>query len=166
MKKTGAHAQMAQTGEHGDRQLHHCSVVEIDGTGVLVEGRSGSGKTAMAFGLVEAAQRDGRPAIFVADDQAMLACRAGVLWALAIAPIAGKAELRGFGIIAVDHTPQSRIGLVASLVEDELVERMPPPRTRVLLGVEVPMLELPRRHESQCVRIVLAWLGGARTVCE
>jgi HPr kinase/phosphorylase len=164
MKKIGDYPRSAQSAEKRDVRLHHCCVVEIEGTGVLIEGKSGSGKTSLAFGLIEAAQRDGRAAYFVADDQAMLSSRAGQLWATAMAPIAGRAELRGLGIIAVKHRRRSRIGLIASLVEDALVKRLPAPMTRNLVGVTLPVLELPCRHESQCARIIRAWLNGARPV--
>lgn len=154
------HAQSPRGDGGGDRHLHHCSVVNLDGAGILIEGESGSGKTALAFGLLEAARRDGRPAHFVADDQAMLSARHGELWAAAVAQIAGMAELRGFGIVEVEYMERTQIDLIASLVDDGQVVRMPLPETKALLGVEVPMLELPRRHESQCVRIVIAWLAG------
>jgi HPr kinase/phosphorylase len=166
MKKIDAHQKPAQAADKRGGELRHCCVVECGGTGVLIEGKSGSGKTSLAFGLIESARREGREAQFVADDQAMLSRHGDELWAAAIAPIAGKAELRGLGIVAVQHRHRSRISLIASLVEDERVERLPAPETQVLLGIAIPVLRLPCRHESQCVRIVRAWLDGARPACD
>jgi serine kinase of HPr protein (carbohydrate metabolism regulator) len=72
--------------------------------------------------------------------------------------IAGLAEVRGLGIVPVRHRPSPEIGLVVRLVEDEKMERMPDPQTCQLLGVTLPVVNTPVRHEAQAVRIVLASL--------
>lgn len=144
--------------------IHACAV-EIDGVGVLIEGPSGSGKTSLALGLLEAAERRAIEAHFVCDDRALVEAADGVLVARVPAAIAGKVEIRGFGIAAIAHRPSCRIGLAVRLVGDEMLERMPPPRTVRFAGVELPRVEVPARHEAQGVRIVMAVLarmaGGA-----
>lgn len=140
---------------------HHCTVIELDGLGIAIEGPSGSGKTSLAFGLIEAAGSKGLVACFVCDDQALLEVRSGEILAHAPESIAGKAELHGFGIVDIDHKPQTRLGLLARLTGK--VARMPEQHEANLLGVSLPMIEVPARHESQSARIVFAWLEANRT---
>ncbi|HSO47252.1 MAG TPA: HPr kinase/phosphorylase [Rhizobiaceae bacterium] len=136
----------------------HCCVVEIGGTGVMIEGPSGAGKTSLALGLVDAAARRGIPAHFVADDQALVERRGDGVTASVAQTIAGLAEIRGHGIVSVAHKPSCAIALVARLVADEAVGRMPIDKTAVIEGIELPLVEVPVRHEAQAVRIVLASL--------
>ncbi len=136
----------------------HCCVVEIGGAGVMIEGHSGSGKTSLAFGLVDAAARRGIAANFVADDQALIGRQGGRAIASAPDTIAGLAEVHGHGIVRVAHQPSCSISLVARLVPDEALDRMPAKKTTTLLDIEVPLVEVPVRHEAQAVRIILASL--------
>ena len=139
---------------------HHCTVIELDGTGIAIEGPSGSGKTSLAFGLIEAAKRRNMVAQFVCDDQALLDVVEGELVAHAPEAIAGKAELHGFGIVDIDYKAQTRLKLLARLAG--AATRMPLERQATLSGVPLPLIELPERHESQSIRIVLAWLEANR----
>ncbi|MEM7461778.1 MAG: HPr kinase/phosphatase C-terminal domain-containing protein [Pseudomonadota bacterium] len=137
---------------------HHCSVVEIAGTGVLIEGSSGTGKTSVALGLLEASRNRGLDCAFVCDDQAKLSVAAGKINASAPETISGLVELHGYGITEIEYKPNCTVELVARLVKESDVERMPDPCETDLLGVNLPLLKLPRLHESQSVRIILAWL--------
>lgn len=142
---------------------HHCSVVDLAGTGVLIEGASGSGKTSLALGLLEAAARLGMAGMLVADDQVILTLVKGEFRARPPEPLRGLAELRGHGIIQLPFKPETTIGLVARLVGDDLVDRMPEPRHESRIaglgpGRPVRIINLPRRHEAQGIRIVLAVL--------
>lgn len=143
-----------------DQTSHHCTVLEIDGCGILIEGPAGAGKTSLALGALDTAGRRGLPAYFICDDQALLSRHGARIQCRPVPSIAGKAELRGFGIIAVEYKSATAIGLIARLVDDTKVERMPLSRTGRILGVELPLLELPQRHEAQSIRILMAWLAG------
>jgi HPr kinase/phosphorylase len=142
----------------GPSANRHCCVVEISGTGILIEGEAGSGKTSLALGLVEAARARGLDAHFVADDQALVELSGNSVVARTPAAIAGLAEVRGHGIVPVKHREACKIGLVVRLVPDESIERMPLAKTCDLLGVTLPVVNTPMRHEAQAVRIVLASL--------
>ena len=96
-----------------DPANHHCCVVDISGTGVLIEGPSGSGKTSLALGLLERAEVMGRPAFLVADDQAMLQPVNGALVARVPGALAGKAEIRGFGISRRPYLENTVVRLVS-----------------------------------------------------
>ncbi|MCB1459685.1 MAG: HPr kinase/phosphatase C-terminal domain-containing protein [Nitratireductor sp.] len=145
---------------------HHCCVVDIDGRGILIEGRSGSGKTSLALGLVDTCRSRGRVAHLVCDDQAILTCHDGRLFANCPPLIRGKAEIRGFGITQVDSLDISRLVLAVRLVDDEDVPRMPEPRTGTYCGTALPLVTTPRRHEAQAIRIILAWLQEHRETAE
>lgn len=140
----------------------HCCVVSVDGAGVLVEGPAGSGKTSLALGLVDTARSRGLAAMLVSDDQAICQNRAGRLVATAPAAIAGLAEIRGYGIARMPFVAECDVAVIGRLVADAEVERMPAHATCSLMGVELPLLLLPQRHEQQCVRLLLAWLADRR----
>ena len=142
----------------------HCCVVEVDGTGVMLTGDAGSGKTSLALGLIEQAKLQGLDAHFVADDQALVWAEGGRLMAQVPEPIAGKVEIRGFGIDTIAFKSATAIGLAGALVADDRIDRMPEARSIRLLGVEIPELLLPERHEAGAARIVLGHLrANART---
>lgn len=138
---------------------HHCCVVTIGDAGVLIEGKSGSGKTSLALGLVAAGRQRELSADFVCDDQALLEAVAGKLIARQPAAIAGLVELRGHGIVSIATKSSTQIGLVVRLVGDQLIERMPVPLQTVLQGIALPLIEVPARHEARAIRITLARLG-------
>ena len=97
----------------------HGSCVDLSGTGVLLRGPSGSGKSDLALRLIDGG------AVLVADDRVDLAARDGSLTASAPANLAGSIEVRGMGIMAVPSIPRSAIGLVIDLVHEDALERMP-----------------------------------------
>jgi len=136
---------------------YHCSIVEIGNIGILIEGESGAGKTSLAMGLIETFNSLGVQSILVSDDQALLNVIEGTLIAKAPTSIAGKIEIRGFGIASVPYSDSAKISLLVKLIEDIKIERMPKVETKTLLGVSLPVLNLPIRHEAQAIRIVKAW---------
>lgn len=137
----------------------HGCVLAINDIGILIEGRSGAGKTSLMFGLVERFRRAGIDTEIVCDDYCTISqCEQGLM-ASAPDPIAGKAELRGYGIVSVAHRSNAKLGLIVSLVPDEDVERMPEPQTATILNVTLPLIHVPERHEEAAVRIITARLG-------
>ena len=142
---------------------HHCSVVTVGGFGVLIEGPSGSGKTSLALGLLDACRAKGIEGALVADDQAFLTCDADGLRAQAPETIRGMAEVRGYGIVSLPFREWAGIHLIARLVDDEAVERMPEENQlsrigKLALTRPLPVCDLPRRHEAQGIRIIMAVL--------
>ena len=51
---------------------HHACALEIHGTGILIKGSSGSGKTSLMLGLLERAKLENLNAAMIADDQVLL----------------------------------------------------------------------------------------------
>ncbi len=137
----------------------HASALQLQGTGIAILGPSASGKTSLMLGLFEHAARHGLSAAILADDQVLLEARDGAVIAVAPPSIAGMVELRGYGIVGVNHITSMRLDLVCRLVDDATVARMPISRSIDLHGTHIPVLDLPQRHESAAVRIVMADLG-------
>ncbi len=136
----------------------HGSLVQIDGKGILITGRSGSGKTSLALGLIETAKCHGGTAFLVSDDQVLVETTRDSVMGMAPSSIVGKIEIYGFGIVPKEYIPSSRIHLVVELVDDEKLERMPEPATHAIGECVLPMICAPVRHENLAVRIVMAKL--------
>lgn len=127
----------------------HASCVAIGDRAVLIEGRSGSGKSDLALRLID---RGGK---LVSDDYVVVTRRDGALWATAPANIAGMMEVRGIGIVPMDAIKEARVGLVIQLVDSP--ERMPEPRgMRRIAGVELPEMALPSLEASAPIKIEIA----------
>lgn len=103
----------------------HATCVLIGRYGVLIRGPSGAGKTALAATLIRETRRDGGFAFLVADDRVALSAENGRLVARVPATIAGRMEIRGCGIVPVDHEPAAVVRLVVDLVAPGALDRMP-----------------------------------------
>lgn len=130
-------------------EMLHASTVEIGGRAVLIEGRSGSGKSDLALRLID------RGARLVSDDYTLVKREKGGLLATAAPNIAGKIEVRGLGIIELGNVEDVPVGLVVTLGED--VERIPAADvTRKIAGVAVPVVTLKGLEASAPVKVELA----------
>ena len=134
----------------------HATTIYIDGSGVLLSGPSGSGKSDLALRLIDGGAR------LVADDRTDLALADGRLVASAPWEIAGRMEVRGLGVLEKDAVPQTVLTLVVELVDPENVERVPKDVTTTLLGVDVPVVRLYAFEASAAakVRAVLMAAGA------
>jgi len=99
----------------------HATCVVYKRRGILIVGKSGSGKSDLALRLIALGAR------LVADDRADLAVRNGALVATPPKIIAGLLEVRGVGIVETPHAASARIALVVDLSGS--VERLPEHRT-------------------------------------
>lgn len=145
---------------------HHATVVELNGKGVMIEGASGSGKTSLALGLMETFQRDNGSAVLISDDQVILETighEKPFLVAHRPQPIAGKIEIRGYGIVNINSKERTSIDLIAKLVNDEEIERYPNTQSCMVDAVEIAMIKVPIRHETQSIRIISAKLNEIST---
>lgn len=134
----------------------HGTCIELAGTGVLLRGPSGSGKSDLALRLLD------RGARLVADDRVDLHAADGTLSARAPEPIAGLVEVRGLGIITVPTVTEVRLGLVVDLVAPAAVERLPEPKTCTFLGIHLPLVQLAPFEASAAAKLRLA----VRTLCQ
>lgn len=113
-------------------QRMHASAVSFGPRGVLILGRSGSGKSSLALQLMALG------AVLIADDQTELFLKNGVVWARAPEAIAGLIEARGVGVLnaAAGSAP------ICTVVDLDHVEtqRLPPQRSMKLLDIDLPHL--------------------------
>ena len=148
-----------------DGKNHHACAIQVAGAGVLITGKSGSGKTSLAHGLIAHFYNKAENAHWVSDDQVCLSVANGTLWAKAPEPIAGKAELFGLGIVEVPFITGTGVDLVVSIKPDEAIERMPDDRFAAFCSpgscreIRIPLLDVPERHEAQSIRLVVAKLA-------
>ncbi|WP_237267543.1 HPr kinase/phosphorylase [Sulfitobacter alexandrii] len=101
--------------------------------GVLIIGPSGAGKSALALQLVALG------ASLVADDRTRLSRQDGTVMADVPETIAGLIEARGVGILRLPPAGPTPLALVVDLGQTER-ERIPPPRSHDVLGLELPCL--------------------------
>lgn len=124
----------------------HASCVAIDGRAVLIEGRSGTGKSDLALRLID------RGAQLVSDDYTVLLRQGSDLIARPPDTLAGKIEIRGIGILDVPH--KSDIPVAMLVVITDTPPRMPAGgRRRVLAGVAVREIALPSLEPSAPIKV-------------
>jgi serine kinase of HPr protein (carbohydrate metabolism regulator) len=109
---------------------------------VLIRGSSGAGKSRLALDLIEAARAGAlRFARLVADDRVHLEAAAGRLLAAPADALAGLLEVRGVGLLRLNHEPSAVVGFVVDLAAAD-AERLPAPEDRhiAIEGIKVPRL--------------------------
>lgn len=127
----------------------HASTVAIDGRAVLICGPSGSGKSDLAFRMID------RGFTLVSDDQTIVRSDNGRLLASAPQNIAGKLEIRGIGIVEMDATADVPVALLVELTSD--VTRMPDDsRERLVLDASVPLINVDAKTASAPAKVALA----------
>jgi HPr kinase/phosphorylase len=87
----------------------HASCVRVGRAGVLLLGKSGSGKSDLALRLIA------ESACLVADDRTELFVKNGKLFARAPENLTGLIEIRGLGIVEFASVPQTAIMLAVRL---------------------------------------------------
>ena len=87
-----------QAGDPAHSQTLHATTVAFDRRGILILGKSGSGKSSLALDLM------GRGATLVSDDRVHLSHVPGGLKASPPEAIAGVIEARGVGLLAAEWT--------------------------------------------------------------
>jgi len=127
----------------------HASCVAIDGLAVLLEGRSGEGKSDLALRLID------RGAKLVSDDYTICQREGRGLIAFPPPNIAGKIEVRGIGIIDMPWVERVPIVLIVGILET-------PPRMpegfgkRRIAGVDIAAVDLPSLEPSAAIKVELA----------
>jgi serine kinase of HPr protein (carbohydrate metabolism regulator) len=116
----------------------HASAVLVGPRAVLIRGPSGSGKSRLAFALLET--RTLPFARLVADDRLHVEAAHDRLLVRPAAALAGLIEIRGLGLRRLDYEPVAVVGLVVDLMAPD-AERLPRPATATsLAGVSLPRL--------------------------
>ena len=111
--------------------IMHASCVDVNGSGVLIVGRSGSGKSSLAINLLALGSK------LVADDQCELVRKDDGFRISKPASLPKSIEIRGVGLISVPMINETRLDWVVNMDEVEK-ERMPTPRFTEIGGFRVP----------------------------
>jgi len=121
----------------------HAGAVLTGATAVLILGASGSGKSRLAFALLNAAATGLLPfARLVADDRALLEAQNGRLLVRPAPALAGVLELRGVGLLRFPHEPLAQVGLAIGL--GETGDRLPEMNASWShKGIKIPYLACP-----------------------
>lgn len=133
----------------------HATCVSVDGRGVILRGPSGSGKSDLAFRLID------QGGILVADDRVDIEVQNGSVIARPPLNIAGQIEVRGVGIMRLTYLEETRLDLIVDLVERDEVLRLPEGTPASLLGINFKHLCLHAFDASTPTKIRLA-LGASK----
>ena len=130
--------------------LLHASCVAVDGVGVLIRGKPGAGKSDLALRLIDTG------AALVADDSCETSVRGGSLYVTAPTTIAGKLEIRGYGIVKLPARAEATVGLVVDLKAEAEIERLPETATCDIDGVALPLLTVDAFSASAPAKVRMA----------
>lgn len=112
----------------------HASCVSIGSKGVLLLGKSGSGKSDVALRLMA------RGAMLVADDQVILRAEEGALVASVDPHIRGLLEIHGVGLVRYPVATNIPVRLAVNLVPINEMEHIPTTQHFAALGISVPQI--------------------------
>ena len=119
----------------------HASAVLVGARAMLIRGPAGSGKSSLAFALIQAGHSGALPFTrLVGDDRVHLEAAHGRLLVRPPEALAGLTEVRGVGIRRVPYEPLAVVRLVVDLAAAD-TERMPSSESAM---TEVAGIALPR----------------------
>lgn len=124
--------------------------VAIQGSGVLLLGKSGAGKSDLALRLID------RGAKLVADDQVILTHDNGKITLSSPPTINGLLEVRDLGIFRFREVSHAPLALVIQLSERGAVERLPHPDSYECLGNLIPQILLYPFDASSVIKTEMA----------
>ena len=111
--------------------IMHATCVDVNGSGVLIVGRSGSGKSSLAINLLALGST------LVADDKCELVRKNNRFRISKPASLPKSIEIRGVGLVSVPMVNETSLDWVVNMNEVEK-ERMPTPRFTEIDGFRVP----------------------------
>ena len=139
----------------------HASAVLVGDRAILIRGRSGTGKSRLAFDLILAG-RSGQigKTVLIGDDRVEVAATPQGLVVSPAEPLAGLIEIRGLGVRRCDFAAQALVGLVVDLAAPD-AERLPQPAAlrTTIGGIELP--RLPIAADFDALPVVVAALTTA-----
>ncbi|HTN98567.1 MAG TPA: aldolase, partial [Nordella sp.] len=135
----------------------HASCVALGDADILIEGAPGSGKSDLTLRLIdEPGFGCGNLALrgrLVSDDQTIIERRGQALFAASPKPIAGLLEIRGQGVMKVDHLAEVKLVLAVKLLPVAQIERMPEAAFRHIAGIALREISIDPGQASAPARI-------------
>jgi HPr kinase/phosphorylase len=152
----------------GEADRLHATAIAVSGRAALIRGPSGIGKSDLALRCLGLGPSTLLPesVTLVADDQVILESRLNPaparLVATAPAPLRGRLEVRGIGILEVAFSPEADVVLVVDLQGEGPIERFPDPwPTTRIMGFDVPVVHLLAFESSAAAKLVAALVMAA-----
>lgn len=130
--------------------LVHATCIDVAGSGVLLRGPSGSGKSDLALRLIDGG------AWLVADDQVELTAADGTLHAAPPPVLAGLLEVRGLGLVRLPFAAHAPLRLAIDLTPAAEVERLPEERHCAYHGIILPLIRLAPFEAGAAAKVRLA----------
>jgi len=116
-----------------DSPIMHATCVDINGSGVLIVGRSGSGKSSLAINLIALGST------LVADDQCEIVKKNNKLSVFKPTSLPSSIEIRGVGLVSVPMVVETSLDWVVNMDEAE-TQRMPDLQFTEIDGYRIPTI--------------------------
>ena len=116
-----------------DSLIMHATCVDINGSGVLIVGRSGSGKSSLAINLIALGST------LVADDQCEIVKKNNKLSVFKPTSLPTSIEIRGVGLVSVPMAVETSLDWVVNMDEAE-TQRMPDLQFTEIDGYRIPTI--------------------------
>ncbi|WP_339690363.1 HPr kinase/phosphatase C-terminal domain-containing protein [uncultured Parasphingorhabdus sp.] len=140
---------MTDISADGDQLNLHATAVAISGAGLMICGKSGSGKSDLALRLID------RGATLISDDYVDISRANEKLFLSPPANLAGKLEVRSMGIVEQDYLSGIPLKLIVKL--EDRPDRFPMDKqTMILLGITIPFCTLDAMENSATIKAELA----------
>lgn len=133
----------------------HASALLVGHDGILIRGPSGSGKSRLAWSLLQSA--DAGFARLVGDDRISLEARHGLLLMRPSGALAGLIEVRGLGILRLPFEPVAVVQAVVDLEAPDAA-RLPDPAAMVVEIEGVTLARLPVAPGAAALPLLLSFL--------
>ena len=130
----------------------HATCISLKNKGVLIIGKSGSGKSDLALRAIMQ-----KGAKLVADDRTDIALKNNNIYASCPKPVQGLLEVRGIGIIKPPFKLTQKINLVIELVDKiQKIERLPTEEFYEISGIKLKKIRLYPFELSSLEKLELA----------
>ncbi|MBA3814100.1 MAG: serine/threonine protein kinase [Alphaproteobacteria bacterium] len=130
-----------------DTLLTHGTCVDIKGSGVLIRGNPGMGKSSLALQLMD------RGALLVSDDQTILSLETGQVVAGPPSSLKGMMEVRGIGLCTFPFQQKSYLKLCVEICEKRELERLPETLFIEYHQVKIPLLKLEKNELLGAIKV-------------
>ena len=135
--------------------------VKVGDCAVLIQGKSGAGKTFLAMRLVA-----NHGACLVSDDVTCVQEQDGVLYAETVPEIAGLVEIRGVGVVQTPHVGHIPVACIVNLVEHS-ADRCPSEQTETIAEVQIPLFTFDTNFAYNDLQVIAAlnYLKQKGSIC-